>query len=65
MQSNKPTALERAFSLARTGAFKSRSDISKALKREGYLLDDLAQLTGPTLSRQLRAICNAASSPAS
>lgn len=57
MQSDRPSTLERAFTLARTGAFRSKSEIAKALWREGYRLDDLAQLTGPTMTRQLRALC--------
>ena len=44
------TVLERAFQLARSGLCSSVSEIRERLKAEGY---SLAQLTGPTLSRQL------------
>ncbi len=57
MQSDRPTTLERAFSLAESGAYRSKAEIARALWQEGYRLDDLAQLSGPTMSKQLRTIC--------
>ena len=51
---DRPTALERAFALADTGHFLSGSEIKLQLKSEGY---SIAQITGPALLRQIRAIC--------
>ncbi len=45
--------IERAFTLARSGKFKSTSEIKSALKAEGY---DIATLTGSTLLKQLRGL---------
>ena len=50
----RPTTLERAFELARTGEYARVSDIRTQLKTEGYALH---QLEGPTLVRQLRDLC--------
>ena len=50
------TALERAFQLAKSGDYKSVSDIKKRL-REGY---SVAQVTGRVLSKQLDALIKAA-----
>jgi hypothetical protein len=51
------TALERAFALARSGKFAKVEQIRAQLKAEGY---SDTQIWGPTLSRQLRNLCNAA-----
>ncbi len=51
---DRPTTLERAFELARTGEYARVSDIRAQLKTEGYTLH---QLEGPTLVRQLRDLC--------
>ncbi|MBV8688272.1 MAG: hypothetical protein JOZ90_16075 [Alphaproteobacteria bacterium] len=57
-----PTTLERAFDLARSGLFASVNDIRLALKRERF--DNVeAHLAGPSLARQLRALCTAARLP--
>lgn len=48
--------LERAFELARSGEFRQIDEIRLQLRREGYAGID-AQLTGPLLRRQLRALC--------
>jgi hypothetical protein len=50
---DRPTKLERAFQLARSGKVRSISEIQLALKREGFGALDGA---GPSLSRQLRKI---------
>jgi hypothetical protein len=50
------TALERAFQLARAGRHASVADIKKQLKTEGY---SVAQITGPTLLKQLKALLRA------
>jgi hypothetical protein len=47
------TALERAFQLARSGNHASVADVKKQLKTEGY---SVAQITGPTLLKQLKAL---------
>ena len=52
---NSPYIIERAFDLARSGAFANVSDIAKQLRREGYASVD-AHLAG-TLKRQLRELC--------
>ena len=52
-----PTPLERAFSLARTGKYTGVSDIRAQLKAEGFAV---VQLEGPSLLRQLRALCTEA-----
>ena len=54
---NRPTALERAFDLARSGKCADVAQIRQQLKVEGYARD---QLTGPALIRQLRDLCIAA-----
>jgi hypothetical protein len=51
---SQPTALERAFALARTGEYAGVSELRAQLKTEGYSTN---QLEGPTLLRQLRALC--------
>jgi hypothetical protein len=53
----RPTTLERAFALARTGAYAGVAEIKAQLKAEGYTL---SQLEGPALGRQLRDLCIAA-----
>lgn len=45
------TPIERAFELARSGQCRSTTEIKKALKTEGYLIETL---TGATLLKQLR-----------
>jgi len=44
------TALERAFELASSGACESVAEIKKALKSEGYAIQ---QITGRALGKQL------------
>jgi hypothetical protein len=51
------TPLERAFELARSGECAQVSDIRKRLRDEGY---SDAQIEGPILTRQLRALLVAA-----
>lgn len=51
------TAIERAFELARSGRYETCSEIKQVLVREGY---SNAQITGPTLMRQLRELINSA-----
>lgn len=50
---NSVTALERAFSLARSGSCMTVGGIRIALKAEGYTIE---QIIGPALSRQLRVL---------
>ena len=52
-----PTAVERAFELARSGRCAGVAQIRAQLKAEGH---SGAQIWGPSLTRQLRALCNAA-----
>ena len=50
---NNVTALERAFSLAKSGACTTVGEIKVALKAEGYTIE---HITGPALSRQLKGL---------
>jgi hypothetical protein len=51
-----PTTVERAFELARSGSCASVQDIRRRLKSEGY--DQVeAHLSGPSLGKQLRRLC--------
>lgn len=52
--SSYPTALERAFILARTGEYAGLTELREQLKAEGHAIN---QLEGPVLLRQLRQIC--------
>jgi hypothetical protein len=56
---DRPTTLERAYQLARTGSCKGVGDIRAQLKREGFP-DIPGQLYGPTLARALNRLCQAA-----
>jgi len=51
--------VERAFQLAASGACASMEDVRNHLKAEGYL-DIEAQLTGPKIRTQLRALIDQA-----
>ena len=53
----KPTTIERAFTLARTGDYSSTSEIKAQLRTEGYAIN---QIEGPTLVKQIRDLCVAA-----
>jgi hypothetical protein len=56
-----PTVLERAFELARSGAYRELDEIEAALRKEGYYSQ---HLDGPLLRRQLRdAIAASRSAP--
>ena len=50
----RPTTLERAFELARSGDCANVGEIVKRLSNEGFVTQ---QVTGPSLLRQLRDIC--------
>lgn len=52
--------VERAFEIARTGACRSRSEIARAMEREGYTMADVNQLEGTALTRQLNDLCKQA-----
>lgn len=58
MTSYRPTTLERAYELAREGRCRTVGDIKQALSAEGF---DRIQdsLYGPTLSADLRKLCQA------
>lgn len=49
---NTKTTVERAFELARTGAFKAPSDITRMLSKEGYSAPN-AYLSGAGIRKQL------------
>lgn len=50
--------LERAFALAKTGKFRNKSEIARAMRDEGYSHADLANLEGASLSRQIASLCS-------
>jgi hypothetical protein len=56
---DRPTVLERAFALARSGEHSGVGDIRKQLAAEGFTNLN-AQLYGGSLTRQLQALCRAA-----
>ena len=49
----RPTTLERAFELARSGDCQSVQEIRERLRAEGHID---SQVTGPSLMRQLRGL---------
>lgn len=51
---SRPTTLERAFTLARTGEYAGLSEIRAQLRAEGF---PMQQLEGPSLMKQLRDLC--------
>lgn len=55
----RPTTIERAFALAETGDYSSIPEIRVRLRSEGFESVE-AHLAGPSISRQLREICNEA-----
>jgi hypothetical protein len=56
----RPTELERAFQLGKSGHCGSVEDIRKQLRSEGY---STTQLTGRALARQLQALIQTARTP--
>ncbi len=55
--------VERAYELARSGAYKDKRTLMRELKREGYSqLDIEAHLQGRQLSREIMALIKAAES---
>jgi hypothetical protein len=56
MSSHRPTTLERAYALARSGSCRTVSEIKQALQAEGFeRIQD--SLYGPTLTAALRKLC--------
>ena len=53
---HRPTTIERAYELARSGTCESVNDIRAQLKREGHDAVE-GHLSGPTIGRQLRTLC--------
>ncbi len=60
---NKPTIMERAYELARSGAIADLQDLSRRLKSEGFEAVD-AHLAGPSLRAELRRLSQSARAPA-
>lgn len=56
---HRPTAIERAFELAREGKCTTVSDLKSALKSEGY---DTNAIVGGVLMKQLRTLIAARTS---
>ncbi|MFC7380056.1 hypothetical protein [Brevundimonas sp. GCM10030266] len=59
----RPHVVERALELARTGLYRARWDISRALEKEGYTIADVSHLDGPSMSRTLTTLCRQARRP--
>jgi len=55
--------VERAYQLAEAGQYLRRSEIDRALEREGYTIADLQHLQGAGITRDLNQRCRAARSP--
>jgi hypothetical protein len=51
---NRPTTIERAFELARSGEYRNVEAVLKQLKAERLTT---SQIEGPLLKGQLRALC--------
>jgi len=60
MSYNEIPILHRAFELARTGEYGRVKDLEKALAAEGYVRSD-PHLQSPSVRKQLRGLCRAAS----
>jgi hypothetical protein len=56
---DRPSTIERAYQLARTGQYKGVKEIRARLKAEGYM-DYVGQLEGPTLQKALRKLAEQA-----
>lgn len=56
----RPHVVERALQLARSGLYRARWDVSRALEREGYTIADLSHLEGPSMSKTLTTLCRKA-----
>ncbi|RZI57155.1 MAG: hypothetical protein EOP94_03905 [Zymomonas sp.] len=61
MSEPRPSTIERAFEHARSGRFRTRSQIGKAMAREGYTISEVVQLQGPAITKQLNTLCRKAS----
>ena len=59
---NRPTTLERAFALARSGSCATVNEIRLQLRAERFDQVD-AHLSGSSIARQLRDLCIDARSP--
>jgi hypothetical protein len=59
MRDNRPTLMERAYQLARSGKVSGPAEIKDQLSAEGYS-DVIAHISGPTLLADLRRLCDAA-----
>lgn len=54
----RPTTIERAYQLAKSGSCRTVSDVKDGLRSEGYAnVQD--HLHGPTIARALRSLCDA------
>ena len=60
--SYRPTPMERAFEMAKSGQCKSVDEIRKRLKQEGY---SVTQITGRSLLKQLGELIRASQSSVS
>jgi len=56
--------VERAYELAGEGACRHRSQIDRALEREGYTIADLQHLQGSGITKELNRRCKLAQATA-
>ena len=59
---HRPTTVERAYELARSGEYPSVAEIKLQLRREGHS-DVTGQLYGRAITTDLRRLCEAAREP--
>jgi hypothetical protein len=52
----RPTTIERAYAIAKSGMVTTAAEIVSMLAREGYP-DGRAQLSGPAIRKRLRELC--------
>ncbi|HUO11122.1 MAG TPA: hypothetical protein VMU37_00045 [Caulobacteraceae bacterium] len=59
----RPSIIERAYELARSGACRGSNDVRQALRAEDYTNSDVnLHIRGPSLVRTLNRICRQARS---
>lgn len=59
----RPSVIERAFELARSGEFATAKEIDTAIKREGYTHAEVATLGFRSLRQDLLKACREARPP--
>ena len=52
--------VERAFELAQTGDYVGLNDLRRALRAEGYSAQSQGEISGMSVKRQLKQVCDSA-----